>query len=324
MKSKVGKNLKILLFLGVILAACAISGCSLAVPDAGKSTSDRLIGAFITTEYLDLYDMDSYLSDHASSLADGSSITVGEESKYQGKLQATVDKSQGEDIFSWKISFGNIEGQYLLMPVTEAGDGNKSVGNFCSDGISAPFIHYNTRDNGEERELSGTLYLLPQKDKEQVYYVNPVYQTSDGEIYVMTGNGYSTGNSNEEGDTMSATLSAENTVTEGKTSKTDQCTVTVKFAIQYRPVRTILYQMDASNKVLKQAAYNPSAVPEILETEPGTAYIMIENRKETPDGKLISERTIFDYDSAQEEEKNFSVLAPFENQLVMEKVVEVK
>lgn len=324
MKSKVGKNLKILLFLGVILAACAISGCSLAVPDAGKSTSDRLIGAFITTEYLDLYDMDSYLSDHASSLADGSSIMVGEESKYQGKLQATVDKSQGEDIFSWKISFGNIEGQYLLMPVTEAGDGNKSVGNFCSDGISAPFIHYNTTDNGEERDLSGTLYLLPQKDKEQVYYVNPVYQTSDGEIYVMTGNGYSTGNSDEEGDTMSATLSAENTVTEGKISKTDQCTVTVKFAIQYRPVRTILYQMDASNKVLKQAAYNPSAVPEILETEPGTAYIMIENRKETPDGKLISERTIFDYDSAQEEEKNFSVLAPFENQLVMEKVVEVK
>ena len=262
--------------------------------------------------------MDSNLSDHASSLADGSSITVGEESKYQGKLQATVDKSQGEDIFSWKISFGNIEGQYLLMPVTEAGDGNKSVGNFCSDGISAPFIHYNTTDNGEERELSGTLYLLPQKDKEQVYYVNPVYQTSDGEIYVTTGNGYSTGNSDEEGDTMSATLSAENTVTEGKTSKTDQCTVTVKFAIQYRPVRTILYQMDASNKVLKQAAYNPSAVPEILETEPGTAYVMIENRKETPDGKLISERTIFDYDSAQEEEKNFSVLVPLEIQLVME------
>ena len=168
MRSKVGKKLKGLLFFGVILAACAISGCSLAVPDAGESTSDQLIGAFITTEYLDLYDMDSYLSDHASSLADGSSITVGEESKYQGKLQATVDKSQGEDISSWKISFGNIEGQYLLMPVTEAGDGNKSIGNLCSEGISDPFIHYNTTDNGEERELSGTLYLLPQKDHPHV------------------------------------------------------------------------------------------------------------------------------------------------------------
>lgn len=52
-----------------ILIAGTMGGCTLAVPYAGKEGSgDRMIGAFITTEYLDLYDMESYLNDHASSL----------------------------------------------------------------------------------------------------------------------------------------------------------------------------------------------------------------------------------------------------------------
>ena len=45
-------------------------------PEAGTDgNGDRLIGAFITSEYLDLYDMEGYLNDHAASLMNNSSIT---------------------------------------------------------------------------------------------------------------------------------------------------------------------------------------------------------------------------------------------------------
>ena len=49
-----------------------------------------MIGVFITTEYLDLYDMESYLNDHASSLVNDGSITLGNDSKYEGKLFAEL------------------------------------------------------------------------------------------------------------------------------------------------------------------------------------------------------------------------------------------
>ncbi len=61
--------LKSLFKLSVIFMAFTASGCTLAVPEAGTDgNGDRLIGAFITSEYLDLYDMEGYLNDHAASL----------------------------------------------------------------------------------------------------------------------------------------------------------------------------------------------------------------------------------------------------------------
>ena len=92
-KSKGSGVLKSLFGFSVMFMAFTASGCTLAVPDAGTDgNGDRLIGAFITSEYLDLYDMEGYLNDHASSLVNNSSITIGNDSRYEGKLVATVDK----------------------------------------------------------------------------------------------------------------------------------------------------------------------------------------------------------------------------------------
>ena len=68
-KSKGSGVLKSLFGFSVMFMAFTASGCTLAVSDAGTDgNGDRLIGAFITSEYLDLYDMEGYLNDHASSL----------------------------------------------------------------------------------------------------------------------------------------------------------------------------------------------------------------------------------------------------------------
>lgn len=58
-------------FLMITLLSCLmilLAGCSLAKEDAGNDTKDTLIGAFITDEYLDLFDLDAYLDGNASKL----------------------------------------------------------------------------------------------------------------------------------------------------------------------------------------------------------------------------------------------------------------
>ena len=96
--------LKSLFKLSVIFMTFTASGCTLAVPDAGTDgNGDRLIGAFITSEYLDLYDMEGYLNDHAASLMNNSSITIGNDSRYEGKLVALWIKKVPSLLLSGKF-----------------------------------------------------------------------------------------------------------------------------------------------------------------------------------------------------------------------------
>ena len=52
------KNRNVLTGITAVLAMWCLCGCSLAVPDAGADGGDRMIGAFITADYLDLYDLE--------------------------------------------------------------------------------------------------------------------------------------------------------------------------------------------------------------------------------------------------------------------------
>ncbi|MCB5387487.1 hypothetical protein LIQ05_10840 [Blautia glucerasea] len=324
-KSKGSGVLKSLFGFSVMFMAFTASGCTLAVSDAGTDgNGDRLIGAFITSEYLDLYDMEGYLNDHASSLVNNSSITIGNDSRYEGKLVATVDKEGAQSSSEWKISFGDVKGEYILMPVTEDEDGNTSVGSLCSNGVGDPYLNYNVTDDGETQEISATVYQVSGKT-EHTQYVNPVFQKEDGEIYAMAGNGYSNGVDGSEGNTMAATLSGETTTVENGKTKTEGCKVTVQFATMYKPVRTIIYQMDEANKILKQTTYKPSDVPDTLKVEAGTAYILEETRKEDASGKMVTTRTILDLDSSADEEKQYlEAWYPMDDGLIGKKDVEIK
>lgn len=318
--------LKSLFELSVIFMAFTASGCTLAVPEAGTDgNGDRLIGAFITSEYLDLYDMEGYLNDHAASLMNNSNITIGNDSRYEGKLVATVDKEGTESASEWKVSFGDIKGEYILMPLSEDEDGNTSVGNLCSEGVGDPYLHYNVTDDGEEQEIGATIFQVSDDRKEHIYYVNPVFQKENGEIYATTGNGYSNGEGGTEGNTMAATLSGESTTVENGKPRKEECKVTVQFSAMYKPVRTIIYQMNGANQVLKQTAYKPSEVPDSLRVEPDTAYILAEIRKEDTSGKMVTTRTILNLNSSEDEETQYlETWYPLDNGLIGKKDVEIE
>ena len=81
--------------------------------------------------------------------------------------------------------------------------------------------------------------------------------------------------------------------------------MTVQFATMYKPVRTIIYQMNEANQVLKQTAYKPSEVPDSLKVEADTAYILAEIRKEDTSGKMVTTRTILNLNSSEDEETQY-------------------
>ena len=124
---------------------------------------------------------------------------------------------------------------------------------------------------------------------------------------------------------MAATLSGETTTVENGKTKTEGCKVTVQFATMYKPVQTIIYQMDGANKILKQVAYNPSQVPDTLKVEAGTAYILEETRKEDSFGNTVTTRTILDLNSSEDEEgKCLEAWYPMDDGLIGKKDVEIK
>lgn len=279
-----------------ISAAMLLCGCSLAVPDAEtEGGDDRLIGAFITSEYLDLFDIDAFLQDHAAELMKANEIQINDTSGYQQKLYAVIDKKGSENTSDWDISFGDVEGLSFFTPVLQDEDGSQVWRSVHSDGISDVNTNINVTDDGDELSLEGTIYMVPgQMDKGISYYTNPVFQTADGRIYLTGGDSFSTSGESEEGVHLTTTLSGEIQTTENGKSQKEKSSVAVSFATMYRPVKITLYQMDEKHQCIKQQEYAPGALPESLEMEPEAAYLLEETEKEKTSGGHFSVRAVYD------------------------------
>ncbi len=309
---------------GIIAATVSVvlSGCSLAVPNAGEEGGkDRLIGAFITSESLDLFDIDAYVEDHAFQLAQKEEITVTNGGKYEGKLYATIDKSGGEEPSDWKISFDDIEGIRMFSPIWEDEDGGTCWGSVGDDGICDMKINTDISDNTKEITISGTVYMLQgQMDKDIGYYTNPVYQTPDGKIYAVSGSGFSTSGESGEGMHMAVTLSDEVTMNENGKSKTEKSNVTVSHNTMYEPVKITLYQMADDHKIIKETEYIPGKLPERIFVEKETEYILIETEKKTLSGKPVIDREIYD---DKEEENTLGTYYVMDNGIIAKQETEV-
>lgn len=296
------KNKRILRCIICAFMVLPLCGCSLAVSDAGDDTrGDRLIGAFITRDFLDLFDMDQYLSDHASSLANGQEIELTYDSRYEGKLYAKIDKSKGNNPADWEISFGNLEGIQMFTPLWTPENEEPYWGTVCTEGVCDLDINYNESDNSEEHSISGTIYIVSGKmDGNAVYYANPVYQTADGKIYTTRGHGFSRSGESGEGEEFSSTISGETTISENGKIKTEKSSVTVRYAVMNKPVMITFLQMDQEHQIIKEEQYRPEEVPEQLAAEKGTEYILVETEKEGLSGKKIVSREEYDYSSDED------------------------
>jgi hypothetical protein len=296
---------KILIVFCCVLLVCAFSGCQLAKESAGTNAyEDRLIGVFITTEYLDLFDFDGYFNDNSKGFQ-GGEIVMDEKNtqQYQGRLYAVLiprtstNEETGENIVTHEYVFEGIEGISYCVPMIEAAeDENSYIATTSDPAISDPHTDLHYGDDENRISLDGTIYVTSSNVK-HTYYFNPVYQSADGSVYASTGNGFMVDSDEySEGSAYSHTMDSVTTITENGKTKKDSIYINVSISVMFAPEKTVILQMDTNNALISRTEYKPDTLPDVITPEKSTAYFIVENYKRDDTGILKISREIYGRD----------------------------
>ena len=287
------KKSKLIIMIILALTLMLLNGCSLAVKGEEHDSQDKLIGVFITDSYLDLLDSDSYNAVNHLPESDSATNSTG----YDSSQYAVINRHNSKDFSDWEIDFEGVKGLKFFAPKWKDEDGSTCTQAHYSDGICDSRMDVLESDEGTETKLTATVYTsLKPDEKELFFYLNRVYQTDDGKIYLVSGNGNGivTDTDYIEGDVMSASADDQTQYLENQEIMTDKLSVTVQFAIMHEPVKITLCQMDKDNKVIKQEDFLPGKLPEKLTAEKETSYILVETEKKAPDGSRTSSRDMYE------------------------------
>ncbi len=276
----------------------SMSGCTLAVEtaDGEEQSRDPMIGVFITTEDLTMldFDWDAYFEENIGDIVNGKEADIQASVDAEKRIYATVDKHDSTDPIDWEVSFGDLEGLSFFNALWQYGDGQAFTMMTLSDEICDIAHRIKSTDNEEELELEGTIYILPAM-YDTIYYVNPVYQTQAGDIYVTPGGWGDHIGSPSIGAKLTITMEDEVTVTENGLTKTNKTTIILTYQGAYEPTKILVHQMDANNGIVKTEEYAPGTLPEEIKTEKEAAYIIVETQIDNPDNANDCVREIYTY-----------------------------
>lgn len=300
-----------------------LTGCQLAKEDGtANAEKDRFIGVYITTEHLDLFDMESYLEDNLNTIMKGGNTVVNADDsvKYQNRLYAVLEdealtnESTGEISRRQRFVFTDVEGFGYYAPLMYESETESSyISSEVDEGISDGHTHVSSGDEEERIELTGTVYVCPDFGESVEIYCNPVYQTTDGRVYLQAGNGMSFSNNGGEGVNMST--KREETVTLTEDGKEKSYTTIVEIAVEtvYTPEKIVVLQMDAAGLLLDSQEYIPGQLPDEIEPLQGTEYLIVETHKTDSAGEETVFRELID-----QEETGFETLYAKENGICVE------
>lgn len=234
------KTKTILLIFIPILALFSLLGASgaLKIDGAAENTApDKLVGVFLTKEHLDM----PFVEDR---------------------------------IYAEGTEFKGLEGIRCFFTLQEDSEGSfyKTT---ADNGASDRSTHFTTTDNGEKIEQELTLYFATSPE-ELTVFVNPVYQSGDGAIYVQTGNGFITP-LDTAGQVSSSSLSVDYSYTDGRETKTDSSSIAVNFKVIDRPESVKILEFDGGNALISEREFRPDEVPDSYKTDKKTAYIIVDS-----------------------------------------------
>lgn len=279
--------MKIKTLLLCVLSALLLTGCQLALPEKESDKGNRLVGVFITTEYLDLFDAESYLNDNLASFNGGEIKLDGDAEKYEGRLYADFS---GKDY--QEVRFGEVEGIPFFAAEILNDNSEPSNVTYSGDGLVESNIGVFYNDEEDKITLDGKVYIVPGINGQQ-HYFNPVYQSLDGKVFVQSGNGMSVSGVQSQGSAMSHKLEETITVTENGKSKKKTAVINISVETMLPPQKIMLVQMDKNNNILKSDEYLPGKLPETIDTDANAAYIIAEAHKTDFDGKALTERELY-------------------------------
>lgn len=234
------KTKKILLIFIPVLALFFALGAAgvLKIDSAAENIApDKLVGVFITSEHLDMPD-------------------------FEDRIYA-----EGEE-------FVGLDGQRCFFSQKEDEEGSY-YGTTADDALSDRKVHLTSSDEGEKVEQELTLYMQSCPGSWR-RFVNPVYQTGDGAIYVQTGQGISAP-ADTAGESASYTLSEENSYTDGRETKTDSSCIKVNVKVIDGPESVKILEFDGESALVHENEYSADEVPESYTPDKSTAYIIVES-----------------------------------------------
>ena len=242
----------------LILAVLMLAGCQLASEEKREDTTqDRLAGVFITFERLDLdFDIEGWLNDNG--LSGDEEIDMAEGLAYQEKLPVTIGDN------GWVVP--GHEG----LSVGRYWNGEYWTG-FSSEGICELNSNIAAGDEGDTIEVEGTV-CFPM-DSEVMLCANPVYQTPEGEFYVVQGNSFQ---SHLSTGPMSQSIRDEKTWTENGVSRTFCAEFTTTVQGVELAERVVLVWMDADYRELSRQEYAVEELPESVTSAEGAVYLIVE------------------------------------------------
>lgn len=252
------------------LALLLVSGCSLAKPTDDTATTtpyaDRLVGIFLTTEYINSFDVDAWLAENADRLVDGGTISIPKEE--QTRIYATL--------VDGNYQFEGLDGFYLAT-YTMAGDPDNEETSYrtvdSSDYILDLHHGLHSTDNATTTELTGSLFVSNQVES-VVFYCNPIYQTEDGKVYLVPGDGFQSAPG-----LATYTLSDTTTATENGTTQTYTATIEIKIDCVEIAQKIVLLEMDEMNREIGRTEWIPGQMPDEFTPSAETVYLIIEEHR---------------------------------------------
>ena len=156
----------------------------------------------------------------------------------------------------------------------------------CSRGMSDASYKYDTLENGQVLTIEATLYLTKEAGP-QVYYLNPVYQGAEGEVYLKPDD-FGTSTSTEA--IASETLTATTTIEQEEADVVNTTDITVNFIhVDLSQGLTVL-EMDENHQILKTHTFTPGELPESLQPLAETAYILTEEQTASDTHRAIYQK----------------------------------
>ena len=235
----------------LLLAICMLAGCSLAKP--GKSGQDKLTGFFVTVSHKDGDTMRDHWDADATGMEMISNHDLAGQKLYARRIEGdpvvyAFPKNCGLSCFSYYVEE---EGREPYRSNTISPEIDAHLGFYA--GTEMPYrmdaVVYGTRDS------------------DAVICMNPVYQTPDGEVYVLSDKPMSYDVATMDGCSASISQTGE-----------DGCTATLTIRHVVLPEQYVIIEMNGENQPLRQAEYVPGELPETYTPGADAAYLILEAR----------------------------------------------
>lgn len=244
----------------ILVLALMLPGCSLLREEGEPADADRLVGVYITENYIDSFDFEAYVQDNASSLSGGSGeISREDAAKYTRRIYA--------EITDGKTSFP-IEGIAFIAARYEK-DGESCTGSDYGDKLADVHLSINVSDDMETTVLTGKLFADSGAGHMSAY-CNPVYQQADGRVYLVPGEGVS---ANMGSMTHSLSESCES-AKKGERGYGMDITLEVEGRRPSEKLAVLLYS--AEGALLNRTEYAPEEMPEEISAA-GAAWAVFED-----------------------------------------------